>query len=282
MSDLITVERAKAQVQGFKNCDTATVAAIVSACSGVIENYCNRTFAKATYDELYHGTGTQYLFVNNPPITTVNAVRTGLQPGIYIQYTDSANTTQAATIEVTSIGVVLKSLYNNSTTTNTFTYASYPTFGALATAVNLLSNWKATVSSQFQYWQTSELAITPATFSARNISVPLLVYWWSLGSYRVNYDLGEIQTFEGFTPGYHNYRINYVGGYDDIPEPIQQACAELVQLTFGTIGANPIMQSETLDKYSYTKNAQLGFKQLSATSMAALNQYIIHRVARYK
>lgn len=283
MADLLSLDRALAQLPNVGESDYPVVAALVSACSGVIETHCNRTFAQATYDELYHGTGTPYLFVDNPPIRQVVAVRTSPLPAIFIQYADPQNQTQVANVGVTSTAVVLTKLYNGTTTTNTFTFTAYPTFTALAAGINAVSGWSATVPSQFALWATNDLAVqAPGTFSARNMSVPLTVYWYGLSQFRYNAELGELYTPGGWVPGYQNYRVTYTGGYADIPEEVQQACAELVQLTYASRNANPLMQSETLDKYSYTRAATNSFDLLSATSKMALAQYKVHRVARYK
>lgn len=281
MADLISLDRARSQVPGVKDCDDGTLAEMISACSAVVENYCRRRFAQGTYTELLHGTGTQYLHVSNPPISRVVSVRTGLVPALYVQYPDPTNQTQAATVDVTETAVVLNKIYNNTSTTNTLSFSAYPTVGALVTAINALGTWTATVTSQFALWQTSELNHQTGTYGARNLSVPLTVYWYALPFYRCNEALGEVQSYGGFVPGYQNYRVEYVGGFDPIPEEIQQATAELVQLTFASRGANPLMSSETLDKYSYTRVAEASLANLSVSAKLALNQYKLMRVARY-
>lgn len=283
MSDLISFDRAKAQLPNAPDSDDPVVAALVSACSSVVEGYCRRSFAQATYDELQHGTGTPYLYVNNPPIQRVVSVRTGLMPGLYVQFNDTTNQTQLATVDVTSTAVVLTKTYSGTTTTNSFGFASYPLMTDLGTAINALGNgWVATVPQQFALWQTSDLNHQLGSYGARNMSVPLNVYWMALPFFKVNEGMGEIYNGGRFTPGYQNYRVTYVGGYGEIPEEVQQAVAELVQLTYASITSNPNMQSETLDKYSYTKAATNSFDNLSLTAKTALNQHKVYRVARYK
>lgn len=282
MANLINLQRALQQTPDAQECNYPAINNMIAAASEVIEARCRRTFAQATYDELHDfQQWTPYLYVNNPPIASVEYVRWGLTPALQIQFNDTNNNTQAATVEVTSTGITLRKLFNNSTTTNTFTFAAYPTFGVLLTAINLVSGWQATQSSNFQYWQTSDLTSNVyGTYSARNATVCLNVYWQYFNYFKTNSELGEIHSPGGFGKGYQTYRVKYVGGYEEIPDSIQQACAELVQVMYKSTTANPLMQSETLDKYSYTKAATTGFDQLSAASKLAIWQHTIHKVPR--
>lgn len=280
MADLISLDRAVLQLPAAPEDDYPVIAACISAASGVIETYCNRTFAKANYDELHTVVGpTCSIWVNNPPILDVQAVRTSEMPAIYIQCNDPQNIVQLASVDVTSTAVILKKVVNNVTVTNqTFTFASYPTFAALATAINALGNgWQATQPQQFSQWQTADLTTNQTGRSALNISCPLCVYWYSTYGHRVNKPLGEIWVPGGPAVGYQTYRVMYSGGFADVPEEIQQACAELVQLTYGVRNMNPLMLTETLDKYSYTRASLINFDLLSITSKKALNQHKVHR-----
>lgn len=295
MADLISLEQAKAQIPSAPSTDDNVLAALITACSGVVENYCRRRFGKQTFTELLHGTGTPYLFVSNPPITTVTAVRGGMLPACFVQFNDPTNQYQAATVSVTASAVVLVTLINGTTSTHSFSFASYPTFGDLAPAINGVGGgWVCTLSNQFAQWLVSDLVVTnpggleapgivntPGTWSTRNASVPLSVYWASLPFYRVNNSEGEIFAPGGFVPGYQNYRVDYVGGFDPIPAEIQYATAQLVALAYATRNSNPLMQSETLDRYTYTKAAEVTLDNLGAAAKLALNQYKLYRIARY-
>jgi hypothetical protein len=72
--------------------------------------------------------------------------------------------------------------------------------------------------------------------------------------------------------------VTYTGGFSDVPESIQQACAELVQATYLSKNRNPLLQSETLDKYSYVNAVPVNWwNMLSPASQLALQQYKVHR-----
>ncbi|AWM39786.1 hypothetical protein GobsT_18520 [Gemmata obscuriglobus] len=279
MADLISIDRALAQIPTATDDDTTVIAALITAASQVVETKLNRTFAQASYDELHSVVGpTASIWANNPPISDLTGVRNNELPAFYVQLNDPANLVQRATVDITPTAVVLKKTLNNVSTTSTFTFAAYPTFEMLYAAVNALgSGWTATgMNSQFLQWQTAEMCTNHGTRSARNVSCPLLVFWWDEVYYQVNKTTGEI--ILPAVRGVQNYRIQYTGGFSTVPEAVQQAVAELVQLTFASRLQNPLMQSETLDKYSYTKAAQNNWDLLSLTSKSALSMYKIPRL----
>lgn len=282
MSQLITLEQALLQLPNAPLTDQPLISNLIPVCSAVIENWCRRIFEQGTYDELQYGTGTPYLYINNPPITAINSIRTGELPAIYVQYKDPLNDTQLATVSVSAESISLTNTFNNVTTSSVFTFSSYPTFNVMSAAINAVPNWQSTLSPQFQYWQCSDLCLYGA-YGARNITVPLLIYWNMIPYYRFDFNKGEIFNPGGWLPGYNNYRINYVGGYSSIPVEIQQACAELVALTYQTIYQTPNLASESTNAgYSYTKVVEQNLKLLSATSYQALTVYKLHRIARYQ
>lgn len=283
MADLITLEQALAQIPTAQSSDNEVIAAMISAASATVENYCRRTFTQQTFDELYTVQGvTKSLFVRNPPITQVNQLRSGKLPALYVLYRDPGNQTQQATVQVTSSAVILTLIYNTVTTVNTFPFTSYPTFGALGAAINALgNNWQATIPNQFALWETSDLTDT-GNWSARNITVALLVYWWGIPYYLVNSDLGEIYNPGGYLSAYQQYRVNYVGGFNPIPAEVQQAVATLVQQMYLSRNLDPNMSSETIDKYSYTRLAQTTLDGLGLQVKLTLNNYKLTRVARFQ
>jgi hypothetical protein len=283
MAQLITLETALLQIPNAPVSAHPLISNLIVAASNVIEAKCNRTFAFGTYDELHGPIGpTQSLWVNNPPITEVTAVRNSLLPAIYIQNNDPSNQCQFATVSVSSTAVTLRKMFNNVLVTNqTFAYTDFPTFASLATGVNALGNgWVATLPQQFALWQTADLTTNQTGLSARNISLPLCVYWWYLWNFKLNKDIGEVFDFGGPVPGYQNYRVTYTGGYETIPQEIQQATAELVQLMYYGSQMDFNMLSETQDKYTYTRAAENSFNLLSLGSKYAVAQYVVHRFTR--
>lgn len=293
---LITLARAQEQLFNVNPADVenGTLQDIIDAASATIELYCRRTFATQSWDEVYYGTGTPYLYVNNPPITSVTAVRTGQLACIYIQ-NNTPIPIQACLVNLDTTGLTLTVTNYGETTTQTFTWADYPTMTELAAAINDAGNgWVCTLPNQFASWATADIvpANEPAIggFSARQLNVPILLHWWFVPYFKFTQDnKGEIWCPSGFNEGYQNWRIQYVGGfaYDEdaggiqLPE-IQQATAELVQLTYESRFSNPNAQTEAMGNQSWTKWAEASMKQLSLTSRNAINARKLFKVARYQ
>jgi hypothetical protein len=203
MGVLISLDRAILQIPNAPETDQQLIAALVEGASEVIQNYCNRTFAEDQYDELHTVIGpTSSIWVNNPPISSIDAVRSSELPAFFIQFNDVANIYQRATVTISPTAVTLKTTINNTTATTSFLMASYPTMTSLYNAVNVLGGgWVATgMNSQLAAWQTSDLTTNYGTRSARNLSCPMTVFWYYLGNYKANFGLGEVYV-PGVYPG---------------------------------------------------------------------------------
>jgi hypothetical protein len=280
MSQLTTLASVQLQIPNAPSSDDTLLSNLITVASAVIETYCNRTFAQATYDELHSVIGpTCSMWVNNSPVTDLVALRSSELPAIYIQCNDPSNQCQFAIVNVTSTGVTLQKMFNNVLVTNqTFSFTSYPTFASLEAGINALGNgWVATQPNQFALWQTSDLTTNQTGKSARNIFCPLTVYWYYHWGQKVNKDLGLIEMNGGAMPGYQVYRVTYTGGYATIPPEISQACNELVQILYSSRNLDLNLDTEALDKYSYTRAAENSFKLLSLASKLAIAQYKAHR-----
>lgn len=277
MPDLVSLERVKQQVTGVSD---AALAALVAAASGTVERYCRRVFWADTYDELIHGSGDESIFVDNPPIRTVKKVRTQPLAACFITNTDSL--AQTATVDVTATGVTLTKTRGGVTVETDFPFETYPTFTDLVAGIDGLgSGWSAVLNPRFAEWACSDLRPELGSFSAKCLTCSLTVHWYDLSGFRVNPEAGEILTSGGFPPGFQSVRVQYEGGYTDIPDDLQHAVCELVQLIAATKGANPLMQSETLDRYSYTRAAESAMGQISWVSKQTLQSYRQHKVARH-
>jgi hypothetical protein len=272
---LVSIPRAR-QLPTLASVDAATLSDLIDSSSNAAENYCQRKFGLATYDELLNGTNTRSLFVSNPPIVNLIGVRWGLNQAATI--TNSTQNLEVATVEVGATAITLRSTFNGTTTTTILAYGTYATFTTLAAAINALGNgWACHISNQFANWSTADLAAYGVTYSARNLSCQLMIHWQYVNGYQVKASSGELFYSGGWTGGYQAYRVKYTGGFATVPPEVQEAVCELVQATYLATKANPNMQSETLDKYSYTKAATNGIANLSLASRQTLGYYKIHK-----
>lgn len=277
MSDLVTIERARDYAPGATD---TQLALLVSAASRAAERYCSRRFAAGVYDELVTGTGHPSVFVQNPPIRRVVAVRTSAMPACWV--TNDDTTCQAATVDVRPDRLTLTKVANGTTQTVDLTWQQYPTFAALVPAVNAAGGgWRATLADRFAGWATADLRPELGSFSARQLQAALSVHWYYLPGFQVDELAGEIVGPGGFPDAYQGVRVQYEGGYPDAPDDLQLAVCELVQLAHAQTRLNPAVQSETLDRYSYTRATEQGFERLSSLARKTLNAYRMLPVARY-
>src|SRR5256885_630108 len=142
--DLITLSRAKTNLQSITDSSQdSRLAALITAASDAIEQYCRRDFYARNYDELYNGHGDRRLLLRQYPIQSVKSVRWRPMMVLRIINSDQA-TNQQARVQITSSGLVLTRIASGSATTNTLTFAGNTTVQALAVAINALSGgWSA-------------------------------------------------------------------------------------------------------------------------------------------
>lgn len=278
---LITLTRAKEFIPNFPDDDDTVLTSILNASSELIEKWCNRTFASETYDQLYDGTGYRHLLLEVYPILSISRIATS--PTEVIRISNAGSGVSRATVRVTSTGVVLTSVASAVTTTTTLTFATYTTLSALATAVSAVSGWTATATDPYSTWASADLRAVQGAFNAASSrQVGLIVHTDELSEYSLREDIGEVYNPYGFSRGYKNWRVVYTAGFTAVPEPIQQACAELAAATYNARNVNPNLQSESLGQYSYTVAAQKGFEQLSVTARRALELYRVRRVPQWE
>src|SRR5436309_3561900 len=71
--------------------DKPRIKHLINAASELVEEYTQRKFNLATYDQIYHGTGNRFLFLKNRPIVKVRSVRYGQQIALWFLNTDANN-----------------------------------------------------------------------------------------------------------------------------------------------------------------------------------------------
>jgi len=69
---LTTVARLKTFLDISDSTYDAVLEIIINSCTDFIENYCDRRFKKATYNEIYDGTGTRFLFLKQYPVSSTD------------------------------------------------------------------------------------------------------------------------------------------------------------------------------------------------------------------
>ncbi len=280
---LITPHQATERVPNFPAADLALMGRIVDACSALIEKYCNRTFAVTSYDELLDGTGHPNLILNNYPVQQIDRVM--FQNTQVVSIGNMGASVSRASFRLDATNLYLTSVASGTTTSRRIARSSVPTFGQLAAAVSAYSadGWNATALGMYSSWSTADLYAPQGGFEVRWIGWGYLWHHaFGVPASMQNPAIGEIVSNFGFQRGYQNYRCVYTAGFPEIPDEIQQACAELAAAVYLNTEVNPNLQSENLGGYSYTNIAEKSFGNLSIASRYALDLYRVRRIVKYK
>jgi hypothetical protein len=245
------------------------------------------------------------------PVATVSRCNTGRSTVLTIVNTNMSTNQFATVAFVTSgdveyldlsyTGLVLTRVASGVTTTTPLPFASYATIAALAAAINALgSGWVATVAGGTPspgLYAPTELVGAREPKNAFSPGAALDVFTTPASSYSIDRRTG-IASFYGDASGWAGvlsdpsfgpsadgfgcygagaawgnaqYRVTYQAGFQTIPESIQQACAELVKLSYERLNVDGAIASESADGYSYAVRQALAV--LPAEQLRVLDLY---------
>jgi hypothetical protein len=256
--NLISLERAKLNLPSSTASDERTINAMIAAASDAIRKWCGRDFRLDRYDELHEGCWGDYLELRHYPIQSIESVRNAPEVVLEIQNTQTS-TNQQARVTVTSTGLELLRVASGVTTRDTsVTWSAHATLQALATAINALgSGWSARVPSGFELWPSHDLYIPPGfgdvlqsqgALDCRGRWAGLLLHTSELGSY--SWDargwLTITDSVLGCVSGPGSWRIQYVAGYQEVPEAVQEACAGWTAILFEQSKRDPSLATLAL------------------------------------
>lgn len=248
MANLITRARALYNLnnRATSGDEDTTLDALIAAVSKTIENYCWRTFAITSYDELYPGSGQCELVLRNFPIATIE--RVACDPTAVLRVTNNSASIQRATVKVTSTGLELIRVASGTSTTSTILFADQATLSALATAITALGNgWiGGVVDAVFNLRASADLRALQGAFNAKDVNADLKMHTRELTDFHVNADAGILTRDGYFGGGMHHWRVLYRAGYSAVPDDVQEACAQWVAVIFWQTKRDPGLGSETI------------------------------------
>ena len=139
----------------------------------------------------------------------------------------------------TATGIVLFTVASGVQATNaSITYALYPTVQAVANAINALNlGWTATPVQGYALYPSADFKIIQGAM-------------W-------RFDKEKSVIYGSLPPsqdGNPNIRVDYVGGFNPIPDDVQRACLLVAVSLWGAGRINPFLKSESALDYSYTNN----------------------------
>jgi hypothetical protein len=174
-------------------------------------------------------------------------------------------TNQFARVQVTTTGLFLTRVASGVMITNTLTYAGNVTLQALATAVTALANgWSAQVvglsSGDYGLWPSQDLYVQPTfgdgltsqgSLTARGQFAELKMHTYELAGYQfdprgwllraIPYTDPELLHPEDliWPTGIGNFRVQYTAGFVNVPEDVQEACAQWTAALFWQTKRDP-------------------------------------------
>ena len=236
----------------------------------VIKKYCRREFESATYSlERYNGTGSNYLFLRQYPIISLDRIAIGVQNVMRVRNT---NTYSTASISVTSTGI---RLVKDGVADETVTFAANTTLNSLASAISLISGWQCEVISPSIYgnYKSTELLPCWGLSTIDNNWVDLLIPdEGEYAFYDLNASNGKVYRSIPWPEGFRNVCFDYVAGYSsaNMPDDLKLA------ITIITKHLYKKWQREEfgIDKYM-TDDMDFTFttKDFPSESMIILNKY---------
>lgn len=268
---LVTVSQVEdALGETFDSAETVRVQSMINAVSNVIENYCDRQFAANTYIARHRGVAFTYQnsdvggFDDNeynykkisPMPLEIRLKNTPIDNVFYSAYGETN------VIDITYSGTGVASIYRNSeneikindglVATN-ITLSNTTTIGSLATSINALANFTATVEADYQYYPAYSIC---NIYQGPDESTTNTTFYFTASINKIK--LQEIS--DGVF--YSNVKVSetnpwitiYYGGYATIPDDIQQICIQLVCSMWYQYGSDNTLKSEKIGDYSYTKN----------------------------
>ena len=213
---------------------------LIAAVSKTIENYCWRTFAVTSYDEVYPALG--------------GAASAALS-GPSVERVARAPASAAVTTRLQRAASTVKSRHGCRTDSRRVRreqrddlFADQATLAALATAITARGNgWSASVIDAADDLRASaDLRALQGALHAKNVNAELKLHRSELSSFLVDAERGCLTHESGWHGSLHHWRIVYRAGYSAVPDDVQEACAQWVAQLFWLTKRDPGLASESI------------------------------------
>jgi hypothetical protein len=308
MSDLIRPDRAtqSATLAALAASSPAYLASLITAASDLIRRYCARDFAATTYSEYRDGGvyGRRApLLTRQFPVTEILRIATCPIQAVLVSNSGGV-TAQRATVETIADGtgintasVKLAWVSSGVAGSAMISAATYPTLQSLVSqiaAVGGANGFSASIYQSAANVQTGLIAtadLRPLQGASNCIGAGAYLGVWT--EQLSNYGWGEWDGAEGYCPAASGYlldpetgeiwgrfprgpqavRIDYVAGFATVPQPVQEACVQLVQWLFQQSQTNSAVKSAKLGNTSIENSEK---RYLPPAVMQLLGPYIAH------
>lgn len=195
--------------------------------------YCNREFDSTTYAEFYDGTGDQYLYLDQYPITAITQIAIGRDEAIKVKNT--ATDATIAYVVVDSLNVTLIVSGGASESSSALVKLTYTTLSDMVDAINALGNgWSAEIyDSDYNNIKSTQLCPCMAKYCGARANTTAGYEYLEIPAepivdFRFDADSGEIYYPRGFPKGYQNVFAGFSAGYNAAAMPYDLELAILI------------------------------------------------------
>lgn len=214
-----------------------------------LNRYCGRTLETTEYTHERYDGGEKKIFLNNWPVSEVTQISSGKMNAIKVKYTSA--TAYNAYVIVSTTGVTL--VVDGVAAGAEMTFVANATVLAMANTINAVAGWTASVAATAYNSFPSTQIFRKLNRFALNQDVYLEIPDEPIDGYEVEYESGILRLASGFSWGWRNIFVTYMGGYTTIPDLLKQICIELVKYKYNLIGKDGSLKSEKIGRvYAYT------------------------------
>jgi hypothetical protein len=240
----------------------AVLESAIDRATAMVESYCDRQLKARTQYEWQMPNGERSLVVDHGPIVSINTVAFGRQTSFSVT-SDTASTDVLATVGFDGTTFRLhKVTAAGSASTNTIAVSSYPATTQLVDQINGVSGWSATLTRNAYTQSLHRFGGRGVTDAVCEVHFPRD----NVAEYEVEYDIGVVHvtvdrfptTRPGaganrFPRGFFPVFVEYVGGYETIPDDLEQVAIEIAADLYRDRLRDSTMTSESLGDYNYTR-----------------------------
>lgn len=257
--------------------------------TNMVRRFTNRYFTRTDYTEFLAPSLEGQICLKEIPVNEVYRVSHRLKTAITI--TASAASFQTAYVNFITkdgaysmpsnlefIGINLVSAASGVSQTTPLYFSSMTTINDLVTAVNAVSGWTATATTDYGLWPIGEIygdAISQGALTNRGVQ--LRVFSEDVSTAHVDRRTGMLSIgisqysgvgpswgpawsafdFQGLYFGDQTVRVNYNAGFTTVPEAIRSATIEIAKLVGDQLLVDFNLKSEDIGDYSYDLNDTL-------------------------
>ena len=281
ISGLITLTYAEQALSRFRlsRAERDFLPSIIQAASDGVRKWCGqRDFTRTTYAEEHVAELNGYIALRQYPCNSIGRIRGYPQTVLTARADNSVNqqawinyptTGDWASGNLTFTGIVLNTVASGVTTATPLLFATYPTIGALASAIAAVSSWSSYTTPVYALYPTTDLS-PPGGVTAQGAmdesGVEFRAYTEDLALCRVDNKSGMVwvgrrrvgtaygprwgedyEVLEDLGGGpVGRVQVTYDAGFATIPSPLQMATAELVKAIVERLRTDHQLMSESI------------------------------------